>query len=64
MKEVVDSTLKNNAYDSEQVKIGIKVEKEHTDDEKEAEKIAKDHLREHPKYYTYLLKMEKKLNKE
>jgi len=37
--------------------MGIKEEMEHTDDPKEAEKIAKDHLREDPKYYTHLLKM-------
>jgi len=44
-------------YDPTQVKMGIKEEMEHTDDPKEAEKIAKDHLREDPKYYTHLLKM-------
>jgi len=35
----------------EGLKTGIKIEKEHTDDPKEAEKIAKDHLAEHTKYY-------------
>lgn len=59
MKEVL-----NDVFDPKQLKIGTEIEKEHTDDEKEAEKIAKDHLREHPKYYTYLRKMEKKLKKE
>jgi hypothetical protein len=37
---------------------GIEVEKEHTDDPKVAEKIARDHLREDPEYYTKLAKME------
>ena len=35
-----------------QVAIGLKVEKEHTSEEKEAEEIVKDHLMEDPKYYT------------
>ena len=48
------------AYDDEvdavQLQIGIEVEKEHTDDEKLAEKIARDHLAEDPHYYTKLKK--------
>ena len=47
-----------------QVKIGIKVEKEHTDDEKKAERIALDHLFEIPDYYDRLTKMEKGALKE
>jgi len=46
------------------VKTGTKIEKEHTDDPKEAKKIALDHLKEHPKYYDEkigLPAMEKKL---
>ena len=50
-------------YDPMQVKIGTKVELEHTSNKKVAEKIAKDHLREFPNYYTHLLKMEAKLKK-
>ena len=42
-----------------QVKIGIEVEKEHTDDPKKAERIALDHLFEIPDYYDRLTKMEK-----
>ena len=34
--------------------MGIKVEMEHTDDPKKAEKIALDHLAENPFYYTAL----------
>jgi len=46
-------------YDPTQVKMGTKEEMEHTDDPKEAEKIAKDHLREDKIYYTHLHKMMK-----
>lgn len=42
--------------DPEQLRIGIEVEKEHTDDEAIAEKIARDHLAEDPHYYTKLKK--------
>lgn len=39
-----------------QLKMGTEVEMEHTDDPKEARKIALDHLAEVPDYYTKLLK--------
>ena len=39
-----------------ELKMGIKVEMEHTDDPDEAEKIALQHLAEVPDYYTKLLK--------
>jgi hypothetical protein len=42
--------------DEEQLKIGIEVEKEHTDNESVAEEIARDHLAEDPHYYTKLKK--------
>lgn len=42
-----------------QLEKGIKVEKEHTDDESKAERIALDHLFEIPNYYDKLDKMEK-----
>jgi hypothetical protein len=42
---------------SSELSDGIKEEMEHTTDKKIAEKIAKDHLREDPKYYTKLKKM-------
>lgn len=42
-----------------QLDMGIKVEKEHTTDEKIAKEIALDHLGEDPEYYTKLIKMEK-----
>jgi hypothetical protein len=43
-----------------QLEMGIKVEMEHTDDEKTAKEIAMDHLWEDPTYYTKLKRMEKK----
>ena len=48
-------------YTQEQLRIGTKVELEHTKDPKIAEGIAIDHLKEHPDYYKELAKMEKKL---
>ena len=41
-------------YDPEQLKAGIEVEKEHTDDPAVAKKIAKDHLGEKSDYYKIL----------
>lgn len=37
-----------------QLKMGIKIEKEHTSNPKIAKKIAIDHILEDPKYYTKL----------
>ena len=45
--------------DPEQLKMGIKVEMEHTDDKEVAEKIARDHLNEVSDYYTKLKEVEK-----
>ena len=47
-------------FDKKQLKMGIKVETEHTNKKSIAKQIAKAHLMEHPKYYTALSKMEKK----
>ena len=55
--------LPDNQFDPEQSAKGIKVEKEHTDDESVAKQIAKAHLAEFPNYYTALDEMEKKLKK-
>ena len=41
----------------QELKKGIKVEKEHTSDVKRAARIAMDHLFEDPKYYTKLAKI-------
>jgi hypothetical protein len=43
-------------FDSKQLEMGIKVELEHTKDEKLAREIAMDHLKEDPHYYTKLSK--------
>ena len=40
----------------QQIKKGIEVEMEHTDDPKMALKIAMDHIKEDPKYYDKLTK--------
>ncbi len=45
-------------FDPEQIRMGIEIEKEHTDSEAIAQQIAKDHLAEIPDYYTRLKKME------
>jgi len=50
---------KKEKVNSNQLSLGIKIEMEHTDDKKIAEKIARDHLAEMPDYYTHLKKMEK-----
>jgi hypothetical protein len=50
-------------FDPAQVKKGIKVEMEHTSDERIAERIAKDHLSEIPDYYDRLDRMEKSASK-
>jgi hypothetical protein len=44
-------------YDKSEVARGTKVEMEHTDSKKEAQKIALDHLAEDPKYYSKLAKI-------
>ena len=48
----------DSEFDAEQLKMGIKVEKEHTSSTLIAKLIAKDHLKEDPTYYTKLRKME------
>ena len=53
------STTFKGTYDPEQLKMGTKVEMEHTNNPKIAERIAKDHLAELPDYYTRLEKMER-----
>lgn len=41
-------------FDPDELSKGVDVEKEHTDDPAIAEKIAKDHLKENPNYYSEL----------
>jgi len=47
-----------------QIKIGVEIEKEHSDDAEEAKKVAMDHLVEFPDYYDRLVKMEKEAKGE
>jgi hypothetical protein len=47
------------SYNSKELAMGIKIEKEHTGSNLISEKIAKDHLSEIPDYYSRLTKMEK-----
>ena len=47
------------AYVRSQLKKGIRVEMEHTTQERIAKEIALDHLNEDPKYYIKLAKVEK-----
>jgi hypothetical protein len=62
-KHNVDIEVLKKQLEKEWVK-GIKVEKEHTKDEKTAEKIALAHLDERPDYYDQLSKVEKQPVKE
>lgn len=51
-------------YNKRELKIGRRIELEHTRSKSLATKIAKDHLREFPNYYTMgLLPMERKLKR-
>jgi len=57
----VEKGLTEDDVDPKQLKMGIKVELEHTKDRGVAKKIALDHLAEFPNYYTALVEMEKSL---
>ena len=50
-------------YLKKQLKDGVKVESEHTDDEDKQKEIVMDHLEEYANYYEELSKMEDKLKK-
>jgi len=50
-------------FDPQQIKMGIEVEHEHTDNDALAQQIAKDHLSEIPDYYTRLKIMEDEAKK-
>jgi hypothetical protein len=55
----VQKGVSAKGVDSNELKMGIEVEYEHTTDKDTAERIALDHLAELPDYYTRLKKMEK-----
>ena len=58
------SAKEKKDYSESELKLGIKVEMEHTSFPAIAKKIAKDHLAEIPDYYTRLAKMEKEAGVE
>jgi len=70
IKEFMNSGLsgkystKASDVDPQQLKMGIKVEMEHTTNPIVSAKIALDHLTEIPDYYTRLAKMEEDAKKE
>ena len=47
-----------------QLEMGKKHEMEHTDDPKKALKTARDHLKKHAHYYTYLKAMDRKMKRD
>jgi len=59
LKVIGQDNRPDDQYNPEQLKIGVDIEKEHTDQVDLAKSIAKDHLDEIPDYYTRLVKMEK-----
>jgi len=54
---------KGMKFNKTQLKVGTKIELEHTTSRKRAATIAKQHMVEHPAYYKELVRMEKKLSK-
>lgn len=52
------NNIKDSNFSEEQLKRGIEIEKEHSNNINVRKAIAKDHLSETPNYYTYLGKME------
>lgn len=55
---LIVAQVPDNSFPQDVIEQGITVELEHTQDRGIAKKIAIDHLRENPKYYEYLEKME------
>jgi hypothetical protein len=51
----------DSAFDPKELKMGMKVETEHTKCPKRRKEIAKDHLEEFGNYYTHLKDMEDRL---
>lgn len=58
-EKIAEKHGKSLEYINKQLKAGIKVEHEHTEDTHEAETIALQHLNERPDYYERLKKVEK-----
>lgn len=60
----VEKGITEKDVDSDELALGIQVEKEHTDSDEIAKKIALDHLAEFKNYYSELKKMEERLKKQ
>lgn len=56
--------MSDDQFDSNELKMGIEIETEHTDNRAIAKEITKDHLAECKDYYTRLNKMEKECEKQ
>ena len=63
LKDIAKKHGVNISVINKQIKMGIKVEHEHSPDNNVAEEISKDHLTETPFYYDYLEAMEKEFKK-
>ena len=59
VKDIADKFGVSVSEIEKQLRMGIKVESEHTNSQTTAKEIAMDHLSEMPDYYTRLDKMEK-----
>lgn len=64
VKDIADKFGVSVSEIEKQLRMGVKVESEHTNSQTTAKEIAMDHLSEMPDYYTRLDKMEKTKNKE
>ena len=60
-QEIADKDKVSLKHIKEQIKIGLKIEREHTDDPEEALEIVMDHIAESSNYYTKLKQMEQSL---
>jgi len=56
--------ISKDTFDEKELKRGVDIEFEHTNDKSVAEAIAKDHLSEFPDYYTRLDEMEQQAKRE
>lgn len=64
LKTITTPKETRHQIDPKQIAIGTKIEMEHTSNPAVARKIAIDHLREFPDYYSHLIPMERKLRAE
>ena len=57
-------SIPDRRFNKKQLRMGVKIEKEHTSNPRVAKQIAKAHLKEYPTYYTALTKMEMRLKRK